>query len=277
MGRFLPGPQSPVTNPVLRNFSPPNSAAETRAAPSAERGSFVAATNKAGVLILGCVAVSIWVWLRARAFLYAGAVTDELFFLAFILLSGVAVGLVVFTVHRKGWAPFTAPLYAMVQGVLLGVIAAGTGIRFPGVGILAILEIGAMPLGLLVAYRAGLVRVSDGFNRKIAAAFTGPILLFAADFILVRMGKPALSLWAGGVPGIFIWVVIAYLAGICMTADFDAVAKNGSANLSQSTQWYVAFGLVLTQFWFVMDTIDVFGFWEASPQGPPGGAPGDPL
>ncbi|HVB33075.1 MAG TPA: Bax inhibitor-1/YccA family protein [Patescibacteria group bacterium] len=277
MGRFLPGFQSPVTNPIFRNFPPPDAAAEAPDSPWAQGKSFAGATNKGAVLILVSVATTIWVWLRARAFLDAGASTSELVFLAFLLLSTVAVGLVVFTVHRKRWAPLTALLYALVQGLLLGVIAAGSGMRFPGVGILAVLEVGAMPLGLLLAYRFGLVHASDSFNRKIGAAFGGPVLFFAANFVLGRLGKPAFSLWAGGVCGIVLWVVIACLAGICMTADFDAAARGASAHLSQSVEWYLALGLVLTQFWFVLDTIDVFGFWEISPQGPPGGTPGDPL
>ena len=67
-----------------------------------------------------------------------------------LVLGGAVGGLILalITVFKKTWAPFTAPLYALVEGVFIGGLSAMFEARYPGIVIQAVgLTFGTMAAG----------------------------------------------------------------------------------------------------------------------------------
>ncbi len=69
------------------------------------------------------------------------------------------------TIFKKSWAPVTAPIYALLEGLALGGLSALLEVRYPGIAIQSV----AMTLGtLLVCASAGLpLRPDTGVAAKI--------------------------------------------------------------------------------------------------------------
>src|SRR5262249_5143335 len=87
---------------------------------------------------------------------------------------GFVVALV--TVFKQEWAPATTPVYAALEGVVLGIVSMIFDRRYPGIALnAAALTIGTLAV-MLVAYRSGAIRASENFTRGIVAA-TGAIAL----------------------------------------------------------------------------------------------------
>src|SRR4029077_13634520 len=127
--------------------------------------------NKTGVLLLCVVATSAWTWGLSHSPEPQAAIP----WMMGGLVGGFIAALV--TIFKKTWAPLTAPIYALLEGLVLGGISAILELRFPGIAIEAVsLTFGTLVV-LLLAYRSGLIRVTDKFRLSIVAA-TGGIALF---------------------------------------------------------------------------------------------------
>ena len=80
------------------------------------------------------------------------------------------------TIFKKTWAPMTAPIYSLLEGLALGSISAVLELRYPGIAMQSVgLTFGTL-LVLLLAYRSGLIPVTQKFRLGIVAA-TGAIML----------------------------------------------------------------------------------------------------
>src|ERR1700733_2995241 len=85
--------------------------------------------NKAGILILCVMATASWTW---NQFFTNGpaAVGGYTMIGAF---GGFIVAMV--SVFKKEWAPITAPIYALLEGLFLGALSAMLESRFKGIAI----------------------------------------------------------------------------------------------------------------------------------------------
>ena len=71
----------------------------------------------------------------------------------------------------------TAPIYALLEGLVLGGLSATLEQRYPGIAIESVcLTFGTMFV-LLLAYRSGMIKVTQKFRLGVIAA-TGAIFLF---------------------------------------------------------------------------------------------------
>ncbi|MFY8122605.1 MAG: Bax inhibitor-1/YccA family membrane protein, partial [Silanimonas sp.] len=97
---------------------------------------------------------------------------------------GGAIGgfvLALITVFKKTWAPVTAPLYALVEGLFLGAVSAVFEAQFPGIVLQAVgLTFGTLA-SLLLAYKSGLIRATENFKLGVVAATGGIALLYLVN------------------------------------------------------------------------------------------------
>lgn len=114
--------------------------------------------NKTGLLLLCAIATAAWTWhlfMQSRDAAAVGPLT----------LVGALGGLVFafVTIFKKNWAPITAPIYALLEGLVLGGVSAFFEVRFPGIAIQAVsLTFGTLVV-LLLVYRAHLIPVTQNF------------------------------------------------------------------------------------------------------------------
>ena len=88
---------------------------------------------------------------------------------------GLIVALI--TVFKKEWSPVTSPIYALLEGLVLGGISAIFEMSYPGIAMQAVgLTFGTLFV-LLLAYKSGLIKVTQKFRLGVVAA-TGGIMLF---------------------------------------------------------------------------------------------------
>src|SRR5262249_61538687 len=78
------------------------------------------------------------------------------------LIGGFVTALV--TVFKPSWAPYTTPVYAACEGLVLGGVSVVAESRYPGIASRAIfLTFGTLG-ALLLAYRSGLIRAAEQFK-----------------------------------------------------------------------------------------------------------------
>lgn len=180
---------------------------------------------------------------------------EALYYPAVIGASIVGLGFLLATTFKPAWAPVTAPLYALVEGVLLGVVTVIFETMYPGIATQAAVGTGATLGVMLVLYRTGVIRVTQRF-RMIVAAATGAIFLtYLLSFVLSFFGVSFGFLHGNSMLSIGISVVIIGVAALNLALDFDFIENAANRAMPAKLEWYAAFGLMVTLVWLYLEIL----------------------
>ena len=134
--------------------------------------------NKTGLLLLCVVATAAWTWGLSHSETPQAAIP----WMIGGLIGGFVVALV--TIFKQTWAPFTAPLYALLEGLALGGISAVFEKTYHGIAIQAVgLTFGVLFV-MLLAYKTGLIRATQGFKVGVIAATGGIVVFYIVEMAL---------------------------------------------------------------------------------------------
>ncbi len=206
--------------------------------------------NKTGMLLILVLVGAMYAWSR-----YAGP--DSISTLAPLVIGGAIGGLVLalITAFKKTWAPVTAPLFALVEGVFIGGLSAIFEARYPGVVVQAVgLTFGTMA-AMLIAYRSGLIRATEKFKLGVVAATGGILLLYLAQFVMGFFGHSMGFISGNGFMAIAFSAVVVVIAALNLILDFDLIESGAQAGAPKYMEWYGAFALVVTLVWLYLEIL----------------------
>ena len=206
--------------------------------------------NKTGILLLLALATSAWTWnmfMNSRTAESVGG----------LALLGVIGGFImaIVTVFKKEWSPVTAPLYALLEGLVLGSVSAIFELRWPGLPIQAVSLTFGVLVVLLLAYRSRLIPVTDKFRIGIVAATGGIALFYVAQFILGFFGIHFTAVNSSSPIGIGFSVLVVIIASLNLVLDFDFIERGAQAGSPKYMEWYGAFGLMVTLIWLYFEML----------------------
>ncbi len=204
--------------------------------------------NKTALLLALLVVASCWTW--SQAHLHPLAALRGTFVWA---LAGFVVGLV--TVFRKAWAPVTAPVYAVLEGLVLGGISAAFEIQYPGIVIQAVALTFGTLAALLAAYTSRLIPVTRNFRLGVVAATGGICLLYLVDLIMLFFGRRIPMIHESGPFGIAFSIFVVAIAALNLVLDFDFIEKGSQTNQPKHMEWYAGFGLIVTLVWLYLEIL----------------------
>ena len=171
------------------------------------------------------------------------------------MIGGIVGGLVtaLVTVFRKQWAMFTAPAYALFQGLALGGISAIFEAQFPGIVIQAVgLTFGTLGC-LLLAYRSGLIRATENFKLGVTAATGAIFVLYMISFVMGFFGSSIPFIHESGLLGIGFSLFVVVIAALNLVLDFDFIENAAEQGAPKFLEWYGAFGLMVTLIWLYLE------------------------
>jgi uncharacterized YccA/Bax inhibitor family protein len=217
---------------------------------AADRMSLAGTVNKTGILLLCCLGTALWTWHLFLADRDPASITG-------LMLLGLIAGfiLAMITIFVQKASPFTAPLYALAEGLALGGLSAMLEVRYPGIAIQAVsLTFGTLFV-LLFLYSSHIIKVTDKLRLGIVAA-TGGIAffyliemvagIFGFHFTAVNNSSP-LSI------GFSIFVVI--IAALNLVLNFDIIERGVQAGAPKYMEWYGAFGIMVTLVWLYLEIL----------------------
>ena len=191
----------------------------------------------------------------------AGAVVAEESALYGLMMAGAIGGLItaLVTVFRKQWAPITAPIYALLEGLFVGAISLVMEAAYPGIVLPAVsLTFGTL-FALLAAYRSGLIKATENFKLGVAAATGAIFVVYLAQFVLsivgVQVGFLHDAIFGAGWLGIGVSVVVIIVAALNLVLDFDFIEHGAAARAPKYMEWYGAFGLLVTLIWLYLEIL----------------------
>jgi uncharacterized YccA/Bax inhibitor family protein len=206
--------------------------------------------NKTGLLLLCVVATAAWTW----GLSHSNAPEASIPWMIGGILGGFVVALV--TIFKKEWSPFTAPVYALLEGLALGGISALFELRYPGIAIQAVgLTFGTLFV-MLLAYKTGIIRATQGFKVGVIAA-TGGIAVFYLISIGLRvfLHYQVPVIYSGGIWGILFSLFVVIVAALNLVLDFDLIESGVNGGAPKYMEWYGAFGLMVTLIWLYLEIL----------------------
>jgi uncharacterized YccA/Bax inhibitor family protein len=206
--------------------------------------------NKTGILLLCAIATAAWTW---RLFLQSRDPGSVMGLMMAGLIGGFIFALV--TIFKKEWAPVTAPAYALLEGLVLGGISAILDVRYPGIGIQAVsLTFGTLFV-LLLAYRSGLIQVTEKFRLGIIAATGGIAVFYLLEMVLSFFGFHFTTINGNGAIGIGFSLIVVAVAALNLVLDFDFIERGVKVGAPKYMEWYGAFGIMVTLVWLYLEII----------------------
>jgi uncharacterized YccA/Bax inhibitor family protein len=157
------------------------------------------------------------------------------------------------TVFRPQSSAFTAPVYAILEGLFLGAISAIINTAYPGVAFQAVLLTIGTLFTMLFLYRSGRIRATPRFRRGVMMATGAVFFAYLISWILGLLGMPVGFIHSAGPVGIVINLVIIVIAALNLIMDFDFIEKGASMAAPKYMEWYGAFGIMVTLIWLYIE------------------------
>ena len=177
-----------------------------------------------------------------------------------ILLIGCGIGGFIFaliTIFKKEWAPITVPIYAALQGAMLGGISYMYNYLYDGIVTNAILLTVGILVSLLIAYRSGYIKATENFKLGIFAATGGIAIVYLVNFIMGFFGTGigVMNVNNASPLSIGFSIVVVIIAALNLVLDFDFIEEGAEKGAPKYMEWYGAFGLLVTLIWLYLEIL----------------------
>jgi uncharacterized YccA/Bax inhibitor family protein len=176
--------------------------------------------------------------------------------LAFV---GIVVGFaaVIAAYFRPHWAKFLAPVYALAQGFVVGIVSKFYETYQNGIVVQAAGATIATFLVMLVLYRTRIIKVTDRFRRIVIGATVGLMVFYLISFVfrLVAGAGSVSFLNSPSALGIGFSVLVCVLAAMNLAIDFDFIERGAAARMPKGMEWFAALGLLVTIVWLYLEIL----------------------
>ena len=210
------------------------------------------AVGKTFILLALTFGVALWVW-GEMANPGANLVRFLMPAVAVSAISGFIVAMV--TCFKREWSPVTAPMYAVLEGVFLGVTTSLMNKAYPGIAIEAVALTFGVLFCLLAAYQAGLIRATPTFVRVIVAATMSIALFYIVTMVIGLFGVQIPLINSSSGMGIAFSFVVVIVAALNLVLDFNLIEQGAQEGAPKYMEWYSAFALLVTLVWLYIEIL----------------------
>ncbi len=168
-------------------------------------------------------------------------------------LAGLVVAIA--TIVRPRWSPVTGPIYALVQGVVLGVVSMWFEASYQGIAIQAVALTFGVLGAMLVLYKTGVIKVTQRFRTGVLAATLAIAGVYLVALVLGLFGVRVPLLNDASPLGILISLAIVTVAALNLVLDFDLIDRGARSGAPAYMEWYAAFGLLVTLVWLYLELL----------------------
>jgi uncharacterized YccA/Bax inhibitor family protein len=217
-----------------------------------ERMTLDGTANKIGLLLALCLVSALWTW--SRVGITSGG---EIYGAGDWMIGGAIGGFIValITTFKPEWAGVTAPIYAVLEGFLIGGLSAFLEALYPGIAVQAAGLTFGVFVAMLAAYKTRLIRVTETFRSGVIIAMLGLGLVYLVGFLLRAFTGYYLPFFQGGIIGIGFSLVVVALAAANLLMDFDFIEAAAEEGAPKYMEWYGAFGLLVTLVWLYIEIL----------------------
>ena len=232
-----------TSNPTLSpaTFNQPVAAGD-------QRMTIQGAVNKTGILLALAILSAAFTWNR-----FAENPASAMPLVLVGAIGGLIMAMI--TCFKKEWSAVTAPIYALLEGLVLGGISALYNAQSHGIVLQAAMLTFGTLFAMLAAYRAGLIRATEKFKAGVIAATGGIFLMYLVSWILSLFHVNMSFMVGGGMLSIGISVFVVVIAALNLVLDFDVIEQGAQLGAPKYLEWYAGFSLLVTLVWLYLEIL----------------------
>ncbi|MFN8016339.1 MAG: Bax inhibitor-1/YccA family protein [Acidimicrobiia bacterium] len=208
--------------------------------------SVTGAARAALVLFAILVATGTWAWISIPESAWGMALFVSIF---------AALGVGLLTTFKPNIARVSAPIYAAIEGVAIGLISRVYENAYNGIVIQAVLATGAIVFVMYSLYSMRIIKVTQRFTRIVIGATMAIFVFYMANllFSIFNVNLPLIN--DTGIAGIIFSAVVICIAAANLAIDFSFIESGVQQGLPKYMNWAAAYGLVVTIVWIYLEVL----------------------
>ncbi len=207
--------------------------------------------NKFGFMLLMLLGTAFYSWKEFAAG------NDTMPLLLVGLIGGFVVALVI--TFKKEWAPYLAPLYALLEGLCLGAISSMYNTAFAAKAPNIVINAVGLTFGTAIAmyflYSFRIIRATEKFKAIVISATAGIAIFYLITMVVGFFGVNIAFLHEGSPIGILFSLFVVAIAALNLIMDFDRIEQHSIAGAPKYMEWYCGFGLLVTIVWLYLEIL----------------------
>ncbi len=211
------------------------------------------AINKFGFMMLMLIAGAAYNWN-----LYEEMRQDTMNMLMMVGIFGGLITAVAIS-FKPNWAPFLAPLYALLEGLFLGGISvimnAAFAKSYPGLVMQAVGLTFGVAIAMFILYNFRIIKATERFKSVIFTATLGIGIFYLLTMVLGFFGVSVSFMHDSSMLSIGISLFVVGIAALNLILDFDMIEQGAERGAPKFMEWYGAFGLMVTIVWLYIEML----------------------
>jgi uncharacterized YccA/Bax inhibitor family protein len=198
-------------------------------------------------------------WLLAETQGWTGRTVGTVWVSA--MLIGLVLGLVIsFT---RATNPVLMAVYAVVEGVFLGMVSMAYESAYSGIVVQAVLATFGVFFLMALLYKSRVIRATPRFNRIIFGCLAGAAVVIIGNLLLSFFGVNT-PLNGNGPVALLFAAAMVVLGALSFVTDFDLVEQGVAAGLPKKDAWVASFGLLVGLIFVYIYVIRLLGILRSN-------------
>ena len=201
-----------------------------------------------------------------KSLLLLGLVIASSVISCFYVFPNRSILLLIFSAFITGlylcWNPkhsiYLAPVYAILEGIVLGQISVHEETACEGIVLQAVLMTFILALLTALSYSRKWIRVNEAFRSNVIIATIAIALLYFADFVMIiGFGMDIPLLHDMGWKGISISLIVIVIAASNLACDFADIDSLTAKGFPSYFEWYFAFSFMVSLIWMYLEVLNL--------------------
>lgn len=174
-----------------------------------------------------------------------------------LIIGGAIAGLIVvlISVFKREYSHILAPVYALLEGFVVGGVSAMYAGFGGGIVIQAVSLTMLVLFIMLFIHKTGIIPVTQQFRMGVVMATGAIALLYLISFVLSFFGIHIPYIHQGGTIGILFSLGVIGIASLNLLLDFDNIVKGEEYRAPKYMEWFSAMGLMITLIWLYFEIL----------------------
>ncbi len=211
------------------------------------------AINKFGFMMIMLIAGAAYNW-----HLYEELQQNTMQTLMYVGIFGGLITAIAIS-FKPNWAPFLAPLYALLEGLFIGGISvimnAAFAKSYPGLVMQAVGLTFGVAISMFVLYNFRIIKATERFKSVIFTATLGIGIFYLLSMVLNLFGVNIGFMYDSSLLSIGISLFVVGIAALNLILDFDMIEQGAERGAPKFMEWYGAFGLMVTIVWLYIEML----------------------
>jgi len=211
------------------------------------------AMNKFGFMMIMLIAGAAYNW-----HLYEEMKQDTMQTLMYVGVFGGLITAIAIS-FKPNWAPFLAPIYALLEGLFIGGISvimnAAFAKSYPGLVIQAVGLTFGVAISMFILYNFRIIKATERFKSVIFTATLGVGIFYLLTMVLRLFGVNVSFMYDSSLLSIGISLFVVAIAALNLILDFDMIEQGAERGAPKFMEWYGAFGLMVTIIWLYIEML----------------------